>query len=334
MKKEIDAIVHTGLIEKNKADYIKEKFENFTSTIEEWSEKANQIVVTDESQKEIMATAREGRLLLKAKRIEVEKVRKSLKEQSLQEGRIIDGVAKYLTSLIEPAEKHLELQEKFIEIKEQEKRLILKQERIKILMPYSDVIDVDSLQLDLMTDEAFETILNGSKVALQKKQEEILRAEKEYIEAKEKEQVFVERSIKIGEYKRFLLPTDIELTKETSETEFLQLFESLQKRYSVHLAEQKVIEIENLKLKKQNEENEREIESLKTIVKKSSFNSDNQIQTIVKVNEQEETLILRQKYQIAKNALDSVLWYVIPFPLRDSINEALKKIEELEKQYK
>ena len=93
MSQKIDELIGTGVIEKTKGDYIKEKFQDFTEAIEEWSEKANAIVVTEETQKELMAEARQGRLLLKSKRIEVEKVRKSLKEQSLSEGRLIDSVA-------------------------------------------------------------------------------------------------------------------------------------------------------------------------------------------------------------------------------------------------
>ena len=77
MSQEIDALITAGLIEKTKADYIKEKFQDFAEAVEEWSKKANEIVVTEETQKELMTEAREGRLLLKAKRIEVEKVRKS-----------------------------------------------------------------------------------------------------------------------------------------------------------------------------------------------------------------------------------------------------------------
>ena len=107
MNQEITKLAENSLIEKSKSDYIIEKFSEFTTIATEWNEKANAILVTDESQKDLMLQAREGRLLLKAKRIEIEKTRKSLKEQSLNEGRLIDSIAKSLTALVEPAEKHL-----------------------------------------------------------------------------------------------------------------------------------------------------------------------------------------------------------------------------------
>ena len=59
------------------------KFKEYEDIANEWNKKAYEIEVTDESQIELMQQAREGRLLLKAKRVEIEKTRKRLKEQSL-----------------------------------------------------------------------------------------------------------------------------------------------------------------------------------------------------------------------------------------------------------
>ena len=79
MSQEIDSLINAGLIEKTKGDYIREKFQDFTQAVEEWSEKANAIVVTDETQKELMTEAREGRLLLKAKELKLRKQENLLK---------------------------------------------------------------------------------------------------------------------------------------------------------------------------------------------------------------------------------------------------------------
>jgi len=49
-------------------------------------------------------------------RIEIEKTRKALKEQSLRKGQAIDSIAKYLTSLVSPIEEYLKQQEDFAEI--------------------------------------------------------------------------------------------------------------------------------------------------------------------------------------------------------------------------
>ena len=63
---------------------IKERFENFFLTANEWKEKAFEIVVTDVTQKDLMKQAREARLLLKGIRTDADKVRKALKEDSIK----------------------------------------------------------------------------------------------------------------------------------------------------------------------------------------------------------------------------------------------------------
>jgi len=345
MSNKIDELIGTGVIEKTKGDYIKEKFQDFTQAIEEWSEKANAIVVTDETQKELMSEAREGRLLLKAKRIEVEKIRKSLKEQSLNEGRLIDSVAKYLTGLIEPAEKHLELQEKFVEIQEQNKRAKLKEKRFKILAPYSEVIDAYSIQLDLITDEAFNTILNGSKLALENKKKEAERLELEILENHRKQNLFRERSLQLAEFMQFYFTEkDLILTTETDSIAFEELMKTLVLRKKEYLIERERINKENEELKKKNKENEKQINELKTIVKANPTPTTQQPTTIIKREvadvvsltddldidyvkvKKSEYKVLKIKYGIAKSALESVLYFIVPQNLRDLVNNAMKDI--------
>ena len=358
MSKKIDELIGTGLIEKTKGDYIKEKFEDFTQAIEEWSEKANAIVVTEETQKELMAEAREGRLLLKSKRIEVEKTRKSLKEQSLSEGRLIDSVAKYLTGLIEPAEKHLELQEKFIEIQEQNKRIQLKADRTELLQPYKDVIDPNSIQLDLITDEAFTTILNGAKFAQDNKKAEALRVEQERKETERKQKLYEERKLQIVEYKQFY-ETDINLflTVDLGQDEFDYIINDLRLKKDKYLKSQAKLAKENEALKKQNEKKSQEIKQLKQEAKQtptpapisepiqppaqpspvtilsrehSNSNFETQNEDIIMVK-RSEYILLKKRYLIAKTALDSVLYFIVPQGLRDLVNKAMKDIAEVDK---
>jgi hypothetical protein len=350
MSQKIDELIGTGVIEKTKGDYIKEKFQDFTQSIEEWSEKANAIVVTEETQKELMAEAREGRLLLKAKRIEVEKVRKSLKEQSLTEGRLIDSVAKYLIGLIEPAEKHLELQEKFIEIQQQNERIKLKADRTELLQPYKDVINPDSIQLELITEEAFTTILNGAKFAQENKKAEAIKIEEERKETARKQALFQERSLKLAEYRQFYFAEkDLILTTETDTVHFEKLMNDLALRKKEYLIEQDKIAKENEKLKKQAQKQKTEINELKTIVKINQTPTSVNPTTIVKrqvqsspefIETQNEDLILvnrldyellKKRYGIAKSALEAVLCFIVPQNLRDLVNKAMDDIKEADK---
>jgi chromosome segregation ATPase len=74
------------------------------------------------------AVIHSARMEVKAKRVEVEKVRKALKADSLEYGRKVDAEAKRITGLLEPIENHLDAQEK---IYEAEKERIRNAARLK-----------------------------------------------------------------------------------------------------------------------------------------------------------------------------------------------------------
>lgn len=115
-------IVQESGLKPSKAQYILERFQDVFDIVSEWEVKAKGIVVTDDSQKEEMEKAREGRLILQKKRTSIEASRVELKADVLNEGRVIDGIAKTLTGLIKPIEEYLEKQEKFVENKAKEEQ--------------------------------------------------------------------------------------------------------------------------------------------------------------------------------------------------------------------
>jgi len=117
MENQLAIIVKDSGLEQTKAKYLLENFQSYFELADEWTKKAEAIKVTEESQVADMQMARVGRLFLREKRIAIEKVRKELKEQSLREGKAIDGIANVLKALIVPIEEYLEKQEKFIEFK-------------------------------------------------------------------------------------------------------------------------------------------------------------------------------------------------------------------------
>lgn len=119
---QLQVIVNQSGLEPTKAKYILEQFTDYFNIADEWQTKARAIVVTNASQTADMEMARVGRLFLREKRIAVENARKNLKEQSLREGKAIDGIANVLKALIVPIEEYLEHQEKFVEIQEEAKR--------------------------------------------------------------------------------------------------------------------------------------------------------------------------------------------------------------------
>jgi hypothetical protein len=118
MENQLQLIVKESGLEKTKAEYILEQFQDYFRIAAEWEQKAKTIVVTNDSQAADMKMARVGRLELREKRIAVENARKKLKEQSLREGKAIDGIANVLKGLIIPIEEYLYRQEHFVEYRE------------------------------------------------------------------------------------------------------------------------------------------------------------------------------------------------------------------------
>lgn len=153
--------------------------------------------VTEEDQFGLMAEARTKRLALKNIRVGVENKRKELKEDSLRTGRAIDSVAKFVKEIIEPAEKYLESQEKFAEIKQAERTAKLKAERLEKLLQYTN--DVSMYNFEQMTDEQFEALIatlktqKDAEVAAAKKAEEDRKAAEE-AERKERERISEENA--------------------------------------------------------------------------------------------------------------------------------------------
>jgi hypothetical protein len=289
MSQELNKLLENPSIAQTKLDYIKSEFIDFTSIAEEWKDKAYSIVVTDEKQLDLMEQAKEGKKLLKAKRIEIEKKRKLLKEQSLNEGRLIDSIAKHLTSLIEPAEKYLELQEKYAETKEWERKQSLKRERYLLLEPYFDVIDPNTIQLDIISEEAFTTILNGAKYGLEQKRAEEKRLEEERIAEAEKERLEKEAMQK-----------ELQAERERSQAIQKQLDESKKNERTA-----------TIKLKEVAVE-------LKTIKKTQS-------DIVEAVSEYDSELeMLKTKCSYYESALEKVLFFIVPDNCRGMVEQALK----------
>lgn len=124
---QLNEIITQSALEPAEQKTLAEKFKDYEAIAEDWERKARAIVVTDASQKAEMDMAAAGRKHMASLRIEVEKTRKALKEQSLRKGQAIDAIARWLTSLIKPTEDYLKEQERFVEIqaakKDEEERL-------------------------------------------------------------------------------------------------------------------------------------------------------------------------------------------------------------------
>lgn len=158
-----------------------EGFQGFFAKAEEWRQKALSINVTSADQKGEMKMARLTRLELKGIRVEAEKTRKRLKEDSLRYGRAVDGVNNLLVAAIVPLENHLEAQEKYGERLEAERIAKLRDERLAALTPFGYVHT--SGDLGALKDEEFAVLLRDTKDLHDMRIERERKAEEERLAA-------------------------------------------------------------------------------------------------------------------------------------------------------
>lgn len=256
MENNIELIAkQNGITSENKLNELMRGFADNFSKAKELATDAKNILVTDENQLDLMAQAREKRLELKNIRVEVEKTRKTLKEESIREGKAIDGVANIIKALIIPVEEYLEKQERFAEIIRQEKLAKLKAEREMKLSRF--VEDISLYNLDNMEDEVFDRLLINVEAAYNAKIEAEKKAEQDRI-AKEKADK--------EEQERIRLENE-QLKKEAEERE--RKFAEEQKKRDEQLAKEreaqrKALEVEQKKreeienrLRKEKEEKEK-----------------------------------------------------------------------------
>lgn len=185
MENQLEIIVKESGLEQTKASFILTQFQDYFKVAAEWEQKAKAIVITEEGQTAEMKMARAGRLFLREKRLAVEEARKNLKEQSLREGKAIDGIANVLKALIVPIEEYLDSQEHFVENKKAAEAEAARIEAVK---------KAEAEQLAKEKAEAAEREriqkeneqLRAEAIKREKEQAEALAAERAKAEAKRK----------------------------------------------------------------------------------------------------------------------------------------------------
>jgi len=236
-------------LQPSKVDELLKNFAGYFSQAKELAEEAKSIVVTDESQTDLMLQARESRLKLKAIRVEAEKTRKELKEQSLREGRAIDGVSNLIKALIVPVEEHLEKQERYAEIKELERIQARYESRIEKLTPYVD--DITLYNIKDMSDDAFAKLLESSIAADKAKKEAEAKAEADRLAEEKRQKLFNDRRIELAPYRDFMEMT-INLL-DMSEEDYQKLLGKVRAAKKEYDDKQEQIRKENEELRKKEE---------------------------------------------------------------------------------
>lgn len=142
------------------------------------------IVVTDESQTDLIKQAHDLRLELKAVRVHFEKTRKELKEPSLRRTQVIDGTSRIVQGLLAEEEAYLLEQEQFAE-RQEAKRIAARGAEREGVLRELDYDPSGMTTLATMPESEFEMVVAGVKA--QKAEAEAAERERQRI-AKEKEE--------------------------------------------------------------------------------------------------------------------------------------------------
>jgi len=169
-------IINSGLTEQ-KTKEITENLSVFFGMASEWSEKINDIIITDPKQVREMKVARESRLMLRGYRLDAEKIIKEkrdvLKEKMSDDilfDKLLLNANKMIKATFENLETKLHEKEKFAERWEAEEKSKLRSERIIQLAEYSN--DVSIYPVENMNIEQFEKLKNGLKLEFEQRQEQ------------------------------------------------------------------------------------------------------------------------------------------------------------------
>lgn len=189
---ELLAVVEQNHLQAETAQSLQRAFSPFFTQARDVITKSRGIVVTDANQKLEIKMARACRLELKAIRVSGEKARKEIKEESLRRSKAIDGFAAILTDLIGTEESRLEAQEQFAERQEAARKQALKETREKVLVEIQ--VDPNLYQLAEMSEETFQNLVEGTKLARaaaaeRARKDEAERIERERKDAEERERI-------------------------------------------------------------------------------------------------------------------------------------------------
>jgi len=203
---QLAVIIKESGLEETKSNLLLTKFQDYFSIASEWEVKAKALQVTNENQKAEMQMARAGRLFLREKRLAIEESRKALKEQSLREGKAIDGIANVLKALIVPIENWLDKQEHFVEIKHEEDAKLLhleaeaKLERERVEKEEADRKEQERIRLEnkKLQEEAAKLKAEAeAKEKAMQAEREVARKKQEAMEAKLKAEAEAKEKIKL-----------------------------------------------------------------------------------------------------------------------------------------
>lgn len=177
---ETQLVVSQNSLAPETAQSLKSSFAPSFAAVQEVLAQSKGIVVTDASQKLNIKIAYECRQALVKIRTGADKIRKGLKDEAVRTNRAIDGFYNILVHLTASEEARLKEQEDFVARQEAARKAVLKAERETVLAGLQ--VDPALYQLGEMTEDTFNTLVEGTKLARAAQAEAVRKAEAERIE--------------------------------------------------------------------------------------------------------------------------------------------------------
>ena len=203
VKEQMTAVIKASeLSEENKLS-LQMTFAQYVDVINTWKQNVSSLNITDESQIELIETAKEGAKYIKKVRTTIDKIRKETGGEYYKQYKAINNAANLLLGELEPIEEILIEKSKFIENKRKAEKEALNDKRLTLLQPYAEFA-VMNFDYSDMSEEDFNKTLAGAKAAYDTQQSIILKQQEE-------ENITKLREYRITEMMKLGLSYDLEM---------------------------------------------------------------------------------------------------------------------------
>jgi DNA repair exonuclease SbcCD ATPase subunit len=250
---EIENVVAVSQVEPQTQLLLKQKFAPLFAKFKEWEKMAKTIKVTDISQVDDMKKSKIAAKQVASIRIEADKVRKALKEDSNRYGKAVQSVYNMIEEAITPVEDYLNEQANFLKIQQEKRIAELRVSRGEECKPYSEFVP-SYIDLGIISDNDYANVLNGAKLQVEAK----LKAEQERVRQEQLTKLHEERSAKIKPYAAHFAGIEIlPNLSDYTDVEFAQIQQHLFRAEKKAIAEIEAKEKEAQELLKKKEEEEK-----------------------------------------------------------------------------
>ena len=159
------------------------KYSVVDAEIAKWRDIYMHLTIDDLDDKEQFDAVHSARMVVKNKRVEIEKERKSLKADALAWGKLVDTKAKEIFAKLEPIESHLAKEEQRvvdeqnrIKAEEEARQEAINQKRVDDLLTVECVMPF--IQVATLTDDEFQCLLGDKTFEFEERQRAKAEAER------------------------------------------------------------------------------------------------------------------------------------------------------------